>query len=94
MGILINFASDEEPAVGLVEQAVLAVMESAHARDGLLTFHAPFTTECAQCLNVLCTHRNSASESTCEVCLAQPYPNIVHFYLGQPAVSVAIARCK
>ena len=62
MGILVNFASDGQAAL-LVQETVLTVMESVHAQAGMLTLHAPFTTECAHCLTILClSNRSSTSE--------------------------------
>lgn len=68
MGVITNFVADGQPAARIVKETVLAVMDSAHEREGLLTFHAPFTTECAQCIRIL-YHREqrTVSESTEEV---------------------------
>ena len=94
MGILVNFASDGQPAAGLVQKAVLPVMDGVHTHEGLLTLHVPFTTECARCLNTLCTpSRNSASEGPCEVRLAHSYITTrASPYVWQPAVLDALPR--
>jgi hypothetical protein len=63
MGILINFAADGGHTARLVEETAVAVIEKVHACEGLLTFYAPFTTECAQCLYVLCTLNHSQTSA-------------------------------
>jgi hypothetical protein len=76
MGILVNFAADGAPAENLVEKAVLEVMKSAHLRKDLLTLHAHFTAECAQCLHALLRSRLAhigASVSTHQVLFATTF---------------------